>query len=79
MAASYSVVELATAVKPFLLRALLDGGMSDVTYLDPDIEVFADLSDIANSVASALQARLQKLPRVIDGIVFVCRRQSNLR
>ncbi|MGE0026122.1 MAG: methyltransferase domain-containing protein [Thermoleophilia bacterium] len=46
MAACYSVVEFATAVKPFLLRALLAGGLSDVTYLDPDIEVFADLSDI---------------------------------
>jgi len=46
MAAAYTVIELATAVKPFLLRALIDGGMADVTYLDPDIEVFADLSDI---------------------------------
>ena len=47
MAAAYSVVELATAVKPFLLRTMLAGGMDQVTYLDPDIQVFAPLDDIA--------------------------------
>jgi len=46
MAASYSVVELATAVKPFLLRTMLAGGMESVTYLDPDIRVYAPLDDI---------------------------------
>lgn len=47
MAAAYSVVELATAVKPFLLRTMLATGMDQVTYLDPDIQVFAPLDDIA--------------------------------
>lgn len=47
MAMAYSVVEFATAVKPFLLRALLQGGMDEVIYLDPDIQVFASLEDIA--------------------------------
>ncbi len=47
MAAAYSVVELATAVKPFLLRTLLANGTDPVTYLDPDIQVFAPLDDIS--------------------------------
>jgi len=47
MAMAYSVVEFATAVKPFLLRALLQAGMDEVIYLDPDIQVFASLEDIA--------------------------------
>ena len=42
----YNVMELATALKPFLLRHLLAAGASSVTYLDPDIEVFAPLDDI---------------------------------
>ena len=40
-------MELATAVKPFLLRTMLANGMDQVTYLDPDIRVFAPLDDIA--------------------------------
>lgn len=46
MAAAYSVTELATAVKPTLLRLLLTE--ADVAvYLDPDIEVFAPFPDVA--------------------------------
>ncbi|HZN14875.1 MAG TPA: hypothetical protein VFB78_11435 [Acidimicrobiales bacterium] len=44
MAAIYRLTELATAVKPWLLRALLRRGASAVVYLDPDIEVYADLA-----------------------------------
>ena len=45
MAAIYDVMELATAVKPWLLEYLLD--LSPVAiYLDPDIQVFSDLSTI---------------------------------
>lgn len=57
MAMIYDVMELATAVKPFLLRRLLagDAGMGsgsvgggrgggrEILYLDPDIEVFSSL------------------------------------
>ena len=43
MAMIYDVMELATAVKPFLLRHLLANGNPEVIYLDPDIEVFAPL------------------------------------
>lgn len=46
MAAIYDVVELATAVKPFLLRHLLREGGEPVTYLDPDILVFRPLDGI---------------------------------
>jgi glycosyltransferase involved in cell wall biosynthesis/SAM-dependent methyltransferase len=45
MAALYSVLELSTAVKPWLLRCLLGRG-SEVLYLDPDVQVFAPLDDV---------------------------------
>ena len=47
MATIYEVTELATAVKPWLLQLLLDRGADAALYLDPDIEVFAGLDDIA--------------------------------
>jgi glycosyltransferase involved in cell wall biosynthesis len=43
MALRYSVLELSTAVKPWLLRHLMEVTGSPVTYLDPDIELFASL------------------------------------
>ena len=47
MAAVYDVIELSTAVKPWLLRYLLDrDGVDAVTYLDPDIRIFAPLAEI---------------------------------
>ncbi|MGH9268370.1 MAG: methyltransferase domain-containing protein, partial [Acidimicrobiales bacterium] len=45
MAAMYTVTELATAVKPWLLRHLL-GTAAAVVFLDPDVEVHAPLDDI---------------------------------
>ena len=55
MAAVYSVVELATAVKPAFLRSLLtsgaDGGDEPVVYLDPDIEVVAPFPEVFAAVA----------------------------
>ncbi|HJQ46021.1 MAG TPA: FkbM family methyltransferase [Amycolatopsis sp.] len=46
MATAYSVTELATSVKPYLLRELR--GEADVAiYLDPDIRVFAPMPEIA--------------------------------
>ncbi|MBN2622867.1 MAG: glycosyltransferase [Acidimicrobiales bacterium] len=48
MATIYNVMELATALKPFLLRHLVTvDGAASVTYLDPDIEVFGPLDDVA--------------------------------
>lgn len=47
MATIYTVLEFATALKPFLLRHLVvDRGERAATYLDPDIQVFAPLDDI---------------------------------
>lgn len=47
MAAIYDVVELSTAVKPWLLKFLLSRpGCATATYLDPDIEIFDRLGGI---------------------------------
>ena len=47
MTAGYSVLELSTAVKPWLLRHLLnERGADRVTYLDPDIQVFDSLAEV---------------------------------
>jgi glycosyltransferase involved in cell wall biosynthesis len=47
MAAWYDVMELSTAVKPWLLRHLLERPEVDsVAYLDPDIRIFASLEEI---------------------------------
>lgn len=43
MAWRYDVLELSTAVKPWLLAYLLDAGSAAITYLDPDIRVFSSL------------------------------------
>jgi glycosyltransferase involved in cell wall biosynthesis/2-polyprenyl-3-methyl-5-hydroxy-6-metoxy-1,4-benzoquinol methylase len=45
MAAIYNVLELSTAIKPWLLRHLL-ADCDHVLYFDPDIEVFAPLDDL---------------------------------
>jgi hypothetical protein len=49
----YDVTELATAVKPALLRYLLDQGYDRVLYLDPDIQVFAPLNPVLDPLASS--------------------------
>ncbi|MEA2195446.1 MAG: hypothetical protein QOG42_1880 [Solirubrobacteraceae bacterium] len=47
MAALYSILEMSTAVKPWLLRYLLDErGAEALVYLDPDIEVFDRLDEL---------------------------------
>ena len=48
MAACYSVMELATAVKPWLLETLLRRGTPSVLYLDPDIQVFHSLKELSD-------------------------------
>jgi glycosyltransferase involved in cell wall biosynthesis/2-polyprenyl-3-methyl-5-hydroxy-6-metoxy-1,4-benzoquinol methylase len=47
----YDVTELSTAVKPMLLRQLLDEGRDHVVYLDPDIKIFGSLQDVATLAA----------------------------
>lgn len=44
MALRYSVLELSTAVKPWLLRYLMEVTGRPVTYLDPDIKIFGSLT-----------------------------------
>jgi glycosyltransferase involved in cell wall biosynthesis/SAM-dependent methyltransferase len=52
LAGIYDVTELATAVKPVLLRHLLDGGASEVIYLDPDIRIYTPLDEVARLAAA---------------------------
>jgi glycosyltransferase involved in cell wall biosynthesis/2-polyprenyl-3-methyl-5-hydroxy-6-metoxy-1,4-benzoquinol methylase len=46
LAAIYDVRELSTAVKPLLLRHLLDGGADAAIYLDPDIRIYHSLGPV---------------------------------
>ena len=46
LAGIYDVTELSTAVKPLLLRRLLDQGCSEVIYLDPDIVCYGALDEV---------------------------------
>jgi hypothetical protein len=48
---AHSLMELATAIKPFLLHALLDR-VDAVVYLDPDIVVFSPLHEIVDGLAA---------------------------
>ncbi len=49
----YSVVEFNTAVKPFVIRALLDRhGFDEVVYLDPDILLFSPLVDVFDGLST---------------------------
>jgi glycosyltransferase involved in cell wall biosynthesis/SAM-dependent methyltransferase len=46
MASRYDLLELSTAVKPWLLRQQLRDGADSITYLDPDIQVFGSLDEL---------------------------------
>jgi glycosyltransferase involved in cell wall biosynthesis len=46
MAIRYSVLELSTAVKPWLLRHLMERTGRPVTYLDPDIKIYGSLKHL---------------------------------
>ncbi|GGS18563.1 FkbM family methyltransferase [Actinokineospora fastidiosa] len=69
MATAYSVTEMATAVKPYLLRELRAASQV-VIYLDPDIRVFApmpELAELATAHGIVLTPHfLEPLPR--DGL-----------
>jgi len=47
---AHSLMELATAIKPFLLHALLER-VDAVVYLDPDIVVFSPLQEVVDGLA----------------------------
>jgi glycosyltransferase involved in cell wall biosynthesis len=50
MAGIYEVLELATAVKPWLLRSLLAEAGEGIVYLDPDIRLYAPIGDVFEAV-----------------------------
>jgi glycosyltransferase involved in cell wall biosynthesis/SAM-dependent methyltransferase len=53
MAAAYDVMEFSTAVKPWLLRHLLERPAVDsIVYLDPDIRIFAPLEEVERRIRS---------------------------
>lgn len=60
-----SAVELSAAVRPWLLKHILKQGAGHVVYLDPDIQVFAPLDDIAES---AEKHGIALAPRVTEPI-----------
>lgn len=59
----YDAWELTTALKPRFLRHLLDVGAEAVVYLDSDVDVHADLSDLA---ALAVQHGTVLSPSFVD-------------
>jgi glycosyltransferase involved in cell wall biosynthesis/2-polyprenyl-3-methyl-5-hydroxy-6-metoxy-1,4-benzoquinol methylase len=52
LAGIYDVTELSTAVKPQLLRHLLEAGADSVIYLDPDISIYDSLQPVADLAAA---------------------------
>jgi glycosyltransferase involved in cell wall biosynthesis/SAM-dependent methyltransferase len=50
MASLYGVLELATAVKPWLLRKLLQDLGDGVVYLDPDTRIYAPITEVFDAV-----------------------------
>ncbi|HEV3231319.1 MAG TPA: glycosyltransferase [Candidatus Dormibacteraeota bacterium] len=53
MAAIYDVLEMSTAIKPWVIRHLLQTTGGPVLYFDPDIQVFGPLDDLAQAAAEA--------------------------
>src|SRR5438552_6658614 len=46
----YDIMELNTAVKPFVIQKLFDARYDHVIYLDPDIEVFRRLDSVVDAL-----------------------------
>jgi glycosyltransferase involved in cell wall biosynthesis len=63
MATIYDVVELATAVKPSLLRHLVSALGTPVTYLDPDIAFYAPITETDDLVR---ECRILLTPHVLE-------------
>ncbi len=74
MATMYSIVELATAVKPWLLAYLVARDGAPVAYFDPDIEIFTPLNDIyeaAQANGLALTPHLLAPPARLRGATAI--------
>ena len=52
----YDLVELATSLKPFLLEVLIAEGASEATYLDPDVQVFSEITFTRNPISTGTLA-----------------------
>lgn len=61
----YGPVDLSAAVRPRLLKHLLESGANHIIYLDPDIQIFAPLGDVAES---AEKHGIALVPRVSEPI-----------
>lgn len=66
----YDQVELATSLKPLLLRHLLHNGATTATYIDPDTQIFSSLEHIFNlnlgSNAVLTPHRFSPLPKLAN-------------
>jgi hypothetical protein len=73
--AVYGPLELATALKPHLLRLLLARGRRSAIYLDPDTKLFGSLNDLA---AAAVASGVCLVPHVLTPIPLDNRSPSEL-
>lgn len=62
----YSILELNTAVKPFLIERLLEEGYDSVVYLDPDIQIHSPLDEIWQGLENHNAVLTPHLDRPID-------------
>jgi glycosyltransferase involved in cell wall biosynthesis len=75
MAMRYTVLELSTAVKPWLLRHLMAATAKPVTYLDPDIKIYGSLQSLDDLAA---QRGLAVIPHNIEPIPADGRKPSQV-
>ena len=68
MSVYYDALELNTAIKPHAFRRLLaEPGVTSVTYLDPDIFVYAPLAQVRKALDEAPLALIPHLTRPLSG------------
>ena len=65
MIVMYDVMEFATALKPAMLQWLIRKNSAAVAYLDPDIKVFADLTDVFEA---AVEHEIVLTPHTLDPV-----------
>lgn len=64
-AVRYAPTEFSNAVKPWLLKYLLERGASHIVYLDPDIQIFAGLEEVGEL---AEQNGIVLVPRITEPV-----------
>ena len=68
MSVYYDALELNTAIKPHAFRRLLaEPGVTSVTYLDPDIFVYAPLAQVREALEAAPLVLIPHLTRPLSG------------